>query len=77
MATNNVHVDDELEAFAILELELLDATPSESICQAQQYVVEPGEWLFWAVEEDEKLIATVSERLAAPQRVKVKLDDLE
>ena len=47
--------------------------------QALQYVAERGKLPFRPVlmtEEDEDLIATVSERLAAPQRVKVKLDDL-
>ena len=47
--------------------------------QALQYVVERGQLPFRPVlmtDEDEALIATVRERLAAPQRVKVALDDL-
>lgn len=47
--------------------------------QTLQYVAERGQLPFRPVlltEEDEVLIATVRERLAAPQRVKVALDDL-
>ena len=60
-------------------LEKLGVTPSELMRQALQYVAERGQLPFRPVlmtEEDEALIATVRERLAAPQRVKVALDDL-
>ena len=47
--------------------------------EALQYVAEHGQLPFKPVlmtEEDEALLATVRERLADPQRVKVSLDDL-
>lgn len=79
MASINIRIDDELKARAYQELEKLGVTPSELMRQALQYVVERGQLPFRPVlmtEEDEALIATVRERLAAPQRVKVTLDDL-
>ena len=54
-------------------------TPSELMRQALQYVAERGQLPFKTVlvtDEDEALLATVRERLADPQRVKVSLDDL-
>jgi RHH-type rel operon transcriptional repressor/antitoxin RelB len=47
--------------------------------QALQYVADSGQLPFRPVlmtPEDEALVATVRERLAHPQRVKVSLDDL-
>jgi RHH-type transcriptional regulator, rel operon repressor / antitoxin RelB len=79
MASINIRVDDELKARAYRELEKLGVTPSELMRQALQYVAERGQLPFRPVlmtEEDEELIATVRERLATPQRVKVALDDL-
>nr|WP_314481900.1 type II toxin-antitoxin system RelB/DinJ family antitoxin [uncultured Pseudomonas sp.] len=79
MASINIRVDDELKARAYQELERLGVTPSELMRQALQYVAERGQLPFRPVlmtEEDETLINTVRERLAAPQRVKVTLDDL-
>ena len=79
MASINIHIDDELKARAYQELEKLGVTPSELICQVLQYVAERGQLPsqpVLMVEEDEALIATVCEHLAAPQRVKVALDDL-
>ena len=79
MASINIRIDDELKARAYKELERLGVTPSELIRQALQYVAERGQLPFRPVlmtEEDEALINTVRERLAAPQRVKVTLDDL-
>lgn len=79
MASINIRIDDELKARAYQELEKLGVTPSELMRQALQYVAERGQLPFRPVlmtEEDEALIATVRERLAAPQRVKVALDDL-
>lgn len=67
------------ESRAYRELEKLGVTPSELMRQALQYVAERGQLPFRPVlltEEDEALIATVRERLADPQRVKVALDDL-
>jgi RHH-type rel operon transcriptional repressor/antitoxin RelB len=79
MASINIRIDDELKVRAYHELEKLGVTPSELMRQALQYVAEGGQLPFRPVlmtEEDEALIATVRERLAAPQRVKVALDDL-
>jgi len=79
MASINIRIDDDLKARAYHELERLGITPSELMRQALQYVVERGQLPFKPVlmtEDDEALIATVRERLTAPQRVKVSLDDL-
>lgn len=79
MASINIRIDDELKARAYRELERLGVTPSELMRQALQYVAERGQLPFRPVlltEDDEALIATVRERLSAPQRVKVALDDL-
>lgn len=79
MASINVRIDDDLKARAYLELKTLGVTPSELMRQALQYVAERGQLPFRPIlmtEDDEALIATVRERLAAPQRVKVSLDDL-
>ncbi len=79
MASINIRVDDELKARAYDELERLGVTPSEFVRQGLQYVAEQGRLPFRPVlmsEDDEELVATVRERLAAPQRVKVELDDL-
>lgn len=79
MASINIRIDDELKARAYQELERLGVTPSELVRQAFQYVAERGQLPFRSMlvtEEDEALINTVRKRLAAPQRVKVTLDDL-
>lgn len=79
MASINVRIDDDLKARAYHELEKLGVTPSELMRQALQYVADRGQLPFKLVlmtEDDEALLATVRERLAAPQRVKVSLDDL-
>lgn len=79
MASINIRVDDDLKARAYKELDRLGVTPSELMRQALQYVAERGKLPFRPVlmtEEDEGLIATVQERLASPQRVRVQLDDL-
>lgn len=79
MASINIRIDDELKARAYRELERLGVTPSELMRQALQYVAERGQLPFRPVlmtEEDEALIATVRERLSAPQSVTVALDDL-
>lgn len=79
MASINIRIDDDLKARAYLELEKLGVTPSELIRQALQYVAERGQLPFKPVlmtEEDEALMATIRERLALPQRVRVSLDDL-
>jgi len=79
MASINVRIDDDLKARAYHELEKLGVTPSELMRQALQYVAERGQLPFKPVlmtEDDEALIAMVRERLAAPQQVKVSLDDL-
>jgi len=79
MASINIRIDDELKTRAYQELEKLGITPSELMPQTLQYVVERGQLPFRPVlmtEEDEALFAVVRERLAAPLRVKVALDDL-
>ncbi|MCH5530792.1 type II toxin-antitoxin system RelB/DinJ family antitoxin [Pseudomonas syringae] len=76
MASINVRIEDDLKARAYLELERLGATSSELLRQTLQYVAEHGQLPFMMIEEDEALLATVRERLASPQRVKVSLDDL-
>ena len=79
MASINIRIDDELKDRADRELEKLGVTPSELMRQTLQYVAERGRLPFRPVlmtEEDEALIAKLRERLAAPQRVKVSLDDL-
>lgn len=78
-ASINIRVDDDLKARAYRELEKLGVTPSELMRQALQYVADRGQLPFRTMlmtEEDEALMAVVRERLAAPQRVKVSLDDL-
>jgi len=70
---------DHYKARAYRELEKLGVTPSELMRQALQYLAERGQLPFKPIlmtEDDEALIAMVRERLAAPQRVKVSLDDL-
>ncbi|MPQ69948.1 MULTISPECIES: type II toxin-antitoxin system RelB/DinJ family antitoxin [Pseudomonas] len=79
MAFINVRIDDDLKARAYHELEKLGVTPSELMRQALQYVAERGQLPFKPIlmtEEDEALLATVRERLAAPQQVKVSLEEL-
>lgn len=79
MVSINVRIDDDLKTRAYRELERLGVTPSELMRQALQYVAERGQLPFRLVlmtDEDETLLATVRERLADPQRVKVSLDDL-
>ncbi|MFQ6573573.1 type II toxin-antitoxin system RelB/DinJ family antitoxin [Pseudomonas sp. UM16] len=61
-------------------LDWFGVTPSELLRQALQYAAKRGQLPFKPIlmtEDDEALLATVRERLAAPQRVKVSLDDLE
>lgn len=79
MASINVRIDDDLKARAYLELERLGVTPSELMRQTLQYVAERGQLPFKPVlmtEDDEALLATVRERLASPQRVRVSIDNL-
>ncbi|SDX16528.1 RHH-type transcriptional regulator, rel operon repressor / antitoxin RelB [Pseudomonas syringae] len=79
MASINIRIDDDLKARAFQELEKLGVTPSELMRQTLQYVAERGQLPFKTVlmsEEDAALLAKVRERLVAPQRVKVSLDDL-
>ncbi len=79
MASINIRIYDELKTRAYHELEKFGVTPSELLRQTLQYVAERGQLPFRPVlmtEEDEALIASVRERLEAPQRVKAALDDL-
>jgi len=73
------HIEDDLKARAYRELGKLGVTPSDLLRQALQYVAERRQVPFKPVlmtEDDESLTATLSERLANPQRVMVSLDDL-
>ncbi|WP_040063464.1 type II toxin-antitoxin system RelB/DinJ family antitoxin [Pseudomonas batumici] len=74
MASINVRIDDDLKARAYHELEKLGVTPSELVRQALQYVAERGQLPFKLILMTEDV--TVRERLAAPQRVKVSLEEL-
>ncbi|WP_460354277.1 MULTISPECIES: type II toxin-antitoxin system RelB/DinJ family antitoxin [unclassified Pseudomonas] len=79
MASINIRIDDELKQRSFAELEKLGVTPSELLRQTLQYVAERGKLPFKTAlisQEDEALIAVVSERLASPQRIKVSLDDI-
>jgi RHH-type rel operon transcriptional repressor/antitoxin RelB len=79
MASINIRIDDDLKQRSFAELERLGITPSELLRQTLQYVAERGKLPFKAVlldEEDEALLAVATKRLANPQRVKVRLDDL-
>jgi RHH-type rel operon transcriptional repressor/antitoxin RelB len=79
MASITIDIDDELKVRAYHELEKLGITPSELVRQALLYVAQHGQLPFRLTlmnEDDEVLIATVRERLTAPNRVKVALDDL-
>lgn len=79
MASINVRIDDDLKMRAYRELEKLGVTPSELMRQALQYVADRGQLPFkpaLLTEDDEALLATVRERLADPQPVKVSLGDL-
>lgn len=77
MASINVRIDDDLKARAYRELEKLGVTPSELMRQVLRYVAENGQLPFEPVrmiDDDEALLATMRERLVAPQRVKVSLE---
>lgn len=79
MASINIRIDDELKQRSFEQLEKLGVTPSELLRQTLQYVADRGKLPFKTAlisDEDEALIAVVTERLAAPQRVKVSLDEL-
>ncbi|MDG6401800.1 type II toxin-antitoxin system RelB/DinJ family antitoxin [Pseudomonas quasicaspiana] len=79
MAFINFPINEDLKARANRKLEKLGVTLSELRRQALQYVAERGQLTFKPVlmtEDGEALLATVRERLAAPQRLKVSLDDL-
>lgn len=68
MASIKIRIDDELKQRSFAELEKLDVTPSELLRQTLQYVAERGKLPFKTAlisEEDEALIAVVSERLAS------------
>ncbi|WP_285425318.1 type II toxin-antitoxin system RelB/DinJ family antitoxin [Pseudomonas sp. efr-133-TYG-103a] len=78
-ASINVRIGEDLKIRAYRELERLGVTPSELLRQALQYVAERGQLPFKPVlmtDEDEALLATVRERLADPQRLKISMDDL-
>lgn len=80
MASINVRTDDDLKQRAHRELEKLGVTPSEFMRQTLQYVAERGQWPFkpdFLTEVDEALLTVVRERIAAPQRVKILLDDYD
>jgi len=79
MASITVRVDDDLKVRAYRELNRLGVTPSELMRQALKYVAEGGQLPFPPVlvtPEDEALVSLARERIAAPRRVQVSLDDL-
>ncbi|WP_369989711.1 type II toxin-antitoxin system RelB/DinJ family antitoxin [Pseudomonas xanthosomatis] len=79
MASIKLCIDDDLMSRAYPELVRLGVTPSELMRQALRYVAEHGQLPFkpdLMTGEDEALRATVRERLAGPQRVKVSMQDL-
>lgn len=79
MTTINVRVDESLKRQSFDVLKELGVTPSELFRMTLQYVIQNKQLPVKArvlTPEDEALIATVKERLKAPQRVKVSLDEL-
>ena len=79
MAVVKFRVDEDLKARALARLEELGVTPSELVRELLRYVAERGELpleLGQVVEEDEGPLATIRERMARPQRIKVLLEDL-
>ncbi|MBP5947065.1 MULTISPECIES: type II toxin-antitoxin system RelB/DinJ family antitoxin [unclassified Pseudomonas] len=79
MAFIRIHIDDDLKQRSYTELERLGITPSELLRQTLQYVADRGKLPFKTAlpsDQDEKLIAVATERIATPQRVTVRLDDL-
>lgn len=79
MAAINIRIDDDLKARSFAELEKLGVTPSELLRQTLQYVADMGKLPFKPMlltDEDAELVSLVRERLKAPQRKKVSLDDL-
>ena len=80
MASITVRVDDDLKVRAYRELDRLGVTPSELMRQALKYVAEGGQLPFHPAllrPEDEALVSLARERIAAPRRVQVSLDDLQ
>ncbi|MBP5958775.1 type II toxin-antitoxin system RelB/DinJ family antitoxin [Pseudomonas anatoliensis] len=79
MAFIRIHIDDDLKQRSYTELERLGITPSELLRQTLQYVADRGKLPFKTAlpsDQDKKLIAVATERIATPQRVTVRLDDL-
>ncbi|MHA6193527.1 type II toxin-antitoxin system RelB/DinJ family antitoxin [Pseudomonas wadenswilerensis] len=79
MASITLQINDDLNAQVSRQLERLGMTPSEYVYQVLRYVADHGELPFDLVDPDitdDGLITTVRERLAAPRRVKVDLNDL-
>ncbi|WP_248746577.1 type II toxin-antitoxin system RelB/DinJ family antitoxin [Pseudomonas sp. MWU12-2037] len=74
MTSIKVRIDDDLKARACQELGKLGVTPSELMRQALQYVAARDQLPFKPILITKD--ATVRERLAAPQRIKVSLDEL-
>lgn len=79
MGVVKFRVDEDLKARAFARLEELGVTPSELGRELLRYVAERGELpleLGLVVEEDDGCLASIRERLARPQRLKVLLEDL-
>lgn len=69
-------MDDECEQF---QQDFLGSMRQMTAKKPMQYVAERGQLPFQSVlmaEDDEALVLKVTERLTAPQRVKILLDDL-
>lgn len=79
MAVIKDGVNDDLDTCAYPEAVERCVAPSDLVGQALHCVAEQGPMPFTSMllaEEDKALFATVRERIAAPQRVKVSLDHL-
>lgn len=79
MASINIRIDDELKARSFAALQELGVSPSELLRHTLQYVADHGRLPFkptLLTDDDAELLATVRQRLQAPQPVKVTLDEL-
>ncbi len=79
MATINIRVDDKLKSQSFAVLEELGATPSDVLRQTLEYIAKNHKLPFQTVlmnDDDLELLQIAKERLKAPQRVKVSLDEL-
>ena len=79
MAKINIRIDDNLKAKSYAALEELGVSPSDVLRQTLEYVAQNNRLPFQSVlvdDQDRELLAIAKQRLSAPQRIKVSLDDL-